>query len=210
MEVMHPRCCGIDVHQASLAVCVAIKETSQAEKYKLVWGGHHGGIAAPCGLAARLPSDARGHGSYRRVLEAGVACLGRSVRVAVGESGARAGAAWQKDRLERRRADRGFLQHSLLQGSFVPSQPIQQLRDLTRRRTTLKREQCRIGNRIRKVLEDANVKLSSVLSDMMGLSGRDMLRAIVKGDSDPAELAKLVRGRLCGKIPVIQQAATEA
>ena len=92
----------------------------------------------------------------------------------------------------------------------MPSQPIQQLRDLTRRRTTLKREQCRIGNRIRKVLEDANVKLSSVLSDMMGLSGRDMLRAIVKGDSDPAELAKLVRGRLCGKIPVIQQAATEA
>src|SRR5438552_2073634 len=83
-----------------------------------------------------------------------------------------------------------FLQHGLLQGSFVPPQPIQQLRDLTRSRTTLKQEQVRIGNRIRKVLEDANLKLSSVMSDVMGVSGREMLRAIVGGESDPAALAK--------------------
>src|SRR3954453_3577998 len=72
-----------------------------------------------------------------------------------------------------------FLQHGLLQGSFVPPQRIQQLRDLTRSRTTLKQEQVRIGNRIRKVLEDANIKLSSVMSDVMGVSGRAMLRAMV-------------------------------
>jgi len=101
-----------------------------------------------------------------------------------------------------------FLQHGLLQGSFVPPQPIQQLRDLTRSRTTLKQEQVRIGNRIRKVLEDANIKLSSVMSDVMGVSGRAMLRAMVRGESDPETLARLARKRLRGKIPVLQQAAT--
>ncbi len=100
-----------------------------------------------------------------------------------------------------------FLQHGLLQGSFVPPRPIQELRDLTRSRTTLKQEQVRIGNRIRKVLEDANMKLSSVMSDVMGVSGREMLRAIVGGQFDPAALAQLARKRLRGKIPVLQQAA---
>src|SRR5436190_13794897 len=100
-----------------------------------------------------------------------------------------------------------FLQHGLLQGSFVPPQSIQQLRDLTRSRTMLKQEQVRVNNRIRKVLEDANVKLSSVLSDVMGVSGREMLRAIIQGQTDPAELAELARGRLRGKIPLLQAAA---
>jgi transposase len=88
-----------------------------------------------------------------------------------------------------------FLQHGLLEGSFVPPQPIQQLRDLTRSRTTLKQEQVRIGNRIRKVLEDANVKLSSVMSDVMGVSGQAMLRAMVRGESDPTRLARNPRQR---------------
>jgi transposase len=95
-----------------------------------------------------------------------------------------------------------------LQGGFVPPRPIQQLRDLTRNRTTLKQEQVRIGNRIRKVLEDANIKLSSVMSDVMGVSGRAMLHAMVRGESDPEALAQLARKRLRGKIPVLRQAAT--
>ena len=101
-----------------------------------------------------------------------------------------------------------FLQHGLLQGSFVPPRPIQQLRDLTRSRTTLKQEQARVGNRILKVLEDANIKLSTVMSDVLGVSGREMLRAIIEGKTDAAELAELARGRLRGKIPLLQQAAT--
>ena len=100
-----------------------------------------------------------------------------------------------------------FLQHGLLQGSFVPPKPIQQLRNLTRSRTTLKQEQVRIGNRIQKVLEDANIKLSSVMSDVMGVSGRAMLRAIVRGESDAEALAQMARKRLRGKIPLLQQAA---
>jgi len=100
-----------------------------------------------------------------------------------------------------------FLQHGLLQGSFVPPRPIQQLRDLTRGRTTLIQEQVRIGNRILKVLEDANIKLSSVMADVLGVSGQRMLRAMIAGTTEPAALAELARGRLRGKIPKLEQAA---
>jgi transposase len=100
-----------------------------------------------------------------------------------------------------------FLQHGLLQGSFVPPREIQDLRDLTRSRTKLKQEQVRVGNRILKVLEDANLKLSTVMSDVLGTSGREMLRAIIQGKTDPVELAALAHGKLRGKIPLLQQAA---
>jgi transposase len=89
-----------------------------------------------------------------------------------------------------------FLQHGLLHGSFVPPRGIQQLRDLTRSRTLLKQEQARISNRIQKVLEDAHVKLSSVMTDVMGASGKDMLRAIIEGEVDPKILAESARGKL--------------
>jgi transposase len=101
-----------------------------------------------------------------------------------------------------------YLQHGLLQGSFVPPRAIQQLRDLTRNRTILKQEQARISNRILKVLEDANLKLSTVMANVMGVSGRQILQAMLKGECDATELAKLARGRLRGKIPELQQAVT--
>jgi transposase len=82
------------------------------------------------------------------------------------------GAERTQDRSEGWRAIADFLPHGLLHGSFVAPRAIQQLRDLTRTRTLLKQEQNRISNRILKVLEDANIKLSSVMSDVMGASGR--------------------------------------
>jgi transposase len=100
-----------------------------------------------------------------------------------------------------------FLQHGLLQGSFVPPPAIQQLRDLTRSRTMLKQEQTRVNNRILKVLEDANIKLNTVMSDIMGASGRAMLGAIISGKDDATELAELARGRVRGKIPLLKEAA---
>src|SRR5262249_34463092 len=86
-----------------------------------------------------------------------------------------------------------YLQHGLLESSFVPPRPIQELRDLTRSRTRLVQEQGRISNRILKVLEDANIKLKTVMSDMMGVSGRAMLRAMVNEKWNAAELAELAR-----------------
>jgi transposase len=103
-----------------------------------------------------------------------------------------------------------LLQYGLLQGSFVPSQQIRQLRDLTRSRAKGIQHVATVVNRIHKVLQDANVKLSSVASDIMGVSGRAMLRAMVEGESDPDQLAAMARGRLKAKIPELRLACNGA
>jgi transposase len=99
-----------------------------------------------------------------------------------------------------------LLHCGLLRSSFVPSRPQRDLRDLTRQRTQLTREQTRVANRIHKILEDANVKLGAVASDILGKSGRDMLNALVAGERDVIKLADLARCSLRGKIPELQRA----
>jgi transposase len=99
-----------------------------------------------------------------------------------------------------------LLQHGLLKASFVPPQPIRELRDLTRQRTQLIQERTAAANRIQKVLEDANIKLAGVATDVLGVSGRDMLEALIAGETDPAKLADLARKRLREKIPALRLA----
>lgn len=99
-----------------------------------------------------------------------------------------------------------LLQFGLLRPSFIPPRDQRQLRDLTRERTQLVDEKSRVANRIHKVLEDANIKLSSVASDILGASGRDMLQALIGGQKDPRELAELARRQLRGKIPELRRA----
>jgi transposase len=99
-----------------------------------------------------------------------------------------------------------LLQHGLLKASFVPDKPMRQLRDLTRQRVQLIRQKVQVANRIQKTLEDCNIKLSSVASDVLGASGRAMIAAIVKGENDPITLAELARQRLRKKIPQLQEA----
>jgi transposase len=89
-----------------------------------------------------------------------------------------------------------LLQHGLLTASFVPSQEQQDVRDLARLRVSLVQERARLVNRVHKVLEEAGLKLSSVLSDVMGMSGRAILDALCAGESDPLRLAKLVRANV--------------
>ena len=101
-----------------------------------------------------------------------------------------------------------LLRHGLLRKSFVPDKPIRELRDLTRCRAMLAKERARLSCRIQKVLEDANIKLASVASDVLGASGRAMLKAIVKGESDPAVLADLAQKRLRAKLPELRLALT--
>jgi transposase len=99
-----------------------------------------------------------------------------------------------------------LLQCGLLRGSFVPPRPVRQLRDLTRHRAQLVGEHTRVANRIHKLLEDANIKLGAVASDVLGKSGRAMLQALLRGEQDPEKLAGLALGRLRGKIPQLRQA----
>jgi transposase len=99
-----------------------------------------------------------------------------------------------------------LLQHGLLRGSFVPPPPIRELRDLTRLRTSLRQDHTAVANRMQKILEDANLKLASVASDWLGVSGRAMLAQLLAGEDDVAKLAELARGRLREKIPALQLA----
>jgi len=99
-----------------------------------------------------------------------------------------------------------LLQCGLLKPSFVPDRMLRDLRDLTRSRTKLTQQQAAVANRLHKVLEDANIKLGAVASDILGVSGRHMIEAIIAGQEDASELAELARRRLRGKIPELRVA----
>jgi transposase len=99
-----------------------------------------------------------------------------------------------------------LLAHGLLRGSFVPPPPIRDLRDLTRYRKSLIQERTREANRLHKLLEDANLKLANVATDILGVSGRAMLEALLDGTTDAEVLAELARGRLRKKLPALRQA----
>jgi transposase len=99
-----------------------------------------------------------------------------------------------------------LLEHGLLRGSFVPPPAIRQLRDLTRDRKRLIQTHTAECQRIHKTLEDASIRLGSVAADVLGVSGRAMLRALLAGERDPKVLAGLARGRLRSKLPELRQA----
>jgi transposase len=99
-----------------------------------------------------------------------------------------------------------LLRHGLIRGSFIPTPAQRQLRDLTRYRTHLVEERARLTNRLQTVLEDANVKLASVVTDIRGVSARAILSALVAGETDPTILAELARGRMRAKREVLAQA----
>jgi len=101
-----------------------------------------------------------------------------------------------------------LMMHGLLKASFIPPRPQRALRDLTRYRTTLVQERTRLVNRVQKLLEGANIKLSSVATDIMGVSARAMLAEIAAGQTDPVLMAGLARGRLRAKIPELEKALT--
>lgn len=98
--------------------------------------------------------------------------------------------------------------HGMVKKSFVPDKPQRAVRDLTRYRAKMVEERTRIVNRVQKVLEGANIKLSSVASDVMGVSGRAMLAAICEGQATPKTMAELAKGRLRNKIPLLEDALT--
>ena len=131
--------------------------------------------------------------------ERGVALMlvnARHVKILPGRKTDVADAAWLAELLE----------HGLLRGSFVPPAAIRELRDLTRYRKRLIQAHTAEVQRIQKTLEDAGIKLDSVAADVVGVSGRAMLAALVAGERDPKVLAELARGRLRNKLPQLRQA----
>jgi transposase len=100
------------------------------------------------------------------------------------------------------------MRYGLLAASFIPPQGQRDLRDLTRYRTKLVQERSREVNRVQGVLERANIKLASVATDIMGVSGRAILAALIAGRADPGTMAELAKGRMRAKLPLLEQALT--
>lgn len=196
MELLHPRCAGIDVHKTQLQVCVRVVEGRTARKDVHEFGTT---TAELLRLSEWLAREGVTHvameatGSYWKpvwhVLAGTVELLlanPRDVKAVPGRKSDVLDCQWLAD----------LHAHGLIRSSLVPPAPIQELRDLTRTRKQLVRERGRHVQRVHKTLEDANLKLASVITDIMGTSGRTILEAIVAGESDPARLARLGSSRL--------------
>lgn len=205
MEILYARCCGLDIHNRFVVACCRVIGPSgevQSEVRR---------FATDTGALESLASWLQAHGVTHvamestgvfwkpvwNVLESHVTLVlvnAQHVTQVPGRKTDVTDAEWLAQ----------LLQCGLLRGSFVPPRPQRELRDLTRARTKLVDQQTAVANRIHKVLEDANVKLGTVASDSLGVSGRAMLEAIVGGETDPHQLAELARRRLRGKIPALE------
>lgn len=211
MDIVHPRCAGIDISKRDAKVCVRIASDSDGKAKSTVttWSSVTNQVLA---LRDHLIAEhvtlvvMEATSDYWKIyyylFEDGpfevMLCNPRHVKNLPGRKTDVSDAAWL--------AQLGA--HGLLRGSFVPPEPIRELRDLTRTRTTIVRERAREIQRLEKLLEDAGIKLSSVATEITGVSGRAMLEALIEGERDPAVLADLSKQRLRSKIPELTEALT--
>jgi transposase len=200
MELAYRCCAGIDVHKQMLAVCVSTWKDGKREVEKWTTGTSTGELL-------QLAEQLREKGVEKTAMEStGVYWM------PVWNVLESAGLELMLVNPEHCKALRGkktdlkdgeriaeLLQHGLLAGSFVPPERIRALRELTRYRARLAQRQATISNRIQKILEEGNIKLASVASDVLGASGRAMLRGLVKGEQNPEALAALAKGKLRDK-----------
>src|SRR3954468_24406762 len=197
MDVLHPRCAGLDVHKDSVVAAVRLSEPGgvrcEVRRFDTTTPGllALGAWLAECGCPHAVMEAT---GVYWKpvwhVLSDGdltlVLANAAHVRNVPGRKTDVADTAWLAD----------LLAHGLVRASFVPNAPIQAMRALLRTRKQLVGEQTGHVQRLQKTLEDANLKLASVLTDIMGLSGRAILEALIPGETDPDRLLALVHPRV--------------
>ncbi len=196
MEVIHPRCAGLDVHKQTVVACARIVGNGPPVQEVRTFATTTSGLLA---LADWLESFGVEHvameatGVYWKpvwhILEGHVELVlanAAHVKNVPGRKTDVNDATWLAD----------LLAHGLIRASFVPPVAVQELRTLTRTRKQFVRERAAHAQRLEKVLEDANLKLGVVLSDILGQSGRAVLNAIVAGQSDPQALAAHISTRV--------------
>ncbi|BBZ49548.1 IS110 family transposase [Mycobacterium heidelbergense] len=208
MEVVHRRCAGLDVSKKDAKVCVRVQGQGRRATTTTVstWGSTTSQILAlrehllaeqvSCVV---IESTSDYWKPFYYLLEDALPVIlanAKAVRNVPGRKTDVSDAMWL--------ADLGA--HGLVRASFVPPQPIRELRDLTRARTMITRARTKEIQRLEKLLEDAGIKLSAVASDIVGVSGRAMLEALIAGQRDPAVLADLAKQRLREKIPALTEA----
>jgi transposase len=206
MKLLYRRCAGLDVHKRTVSACIRIRRhgSKQVEIHEAVFGTFTADLE-------RLRDWLKEHKVKQVAMEStGVYWIPvwnvlepvrfRFELLLVNPQLVRALRGRKTDRIDAARIAE-FLQYGLLHGSFVPPRPIRELRDLTRLRVHLQQDRNRVINRIGRLLETVNVKLGSVVSNIVGKTGRAILKAIVAGRSRPEHLAELAVGSLRNKKP---------
>ena len=199
MEVMHVNCAGLDIHKNTVVAAIRIhnngKPTREVRTFSTMtkdllslqdWLNTH--------FITNVAMQATGvyWKPVWHILESSFELLLANpahIKAVPGRKSDVNDAGWIAE----------LLAHELIKGSFVPETPIQELRELTRIRKQLTAEKTRHVQRIQKVLEDANIKLSSVATDIMGVTGRSIIKALIASQSDPNELAALAKAKLKSK-----------
>lgn len=194
MELIHPRCAGLDVHKKTVVACARVSQGDAPRQEVRSFETTTSGLLALCDWLESFGVEhvaMEATGVYWRpvwhILEGHFELTlanAAHVKNVPGRKTDVNDAMWLAE----------LLAHGLMRASFVPPAPVQELRTLTRTRKQFVRERAQHVQRIEKVLEDTNLKITSVLSDILGKSGRAVLQALIDGCSDPVHLASLVRG----------------
>ena len=203
MEVVNDCCAGLDVHKKTVVACVF---TSQVKKTR-TFATMTNDLLEMCDWlidqgVTHVAMESTGVFwkpvyNLLEVLDIEILLVNaQHVKAAPGRKTDVKDAEWIAD----------LLRHGLLQASYVPDRNQRELRELVRYRRSLTQERARIVNRIQKILEGANIKLSSVATDVVGVTGRAMLKAISEGTDDPNELMHLIKGRLNSKKAALKEA----
>jgi len=206
MQVVYDRCCGLDVHKKLIVACVLSRTPQGVQKEIRTFSTMLSDLfrlrdwlkASDCQVVAMESTGVYWKPIWNALEEELELLLvnAQHIKAVPGRKTDTKDAEWIVD----------LLQHGLLRASFVPPRPQRELRELTRYRSKLVGERARLVNRIQKVLEDSNVKLASVATDITGVSGRAILRALLDGEDDPEVLAELARGRMRSKRDELTQA----
>lgn len=202
MDRINPRCAGLDVHKDSVFAAARVEGKQTVEKFgttsaELLRLGDW--LVAQGVSIAAMESTGVYWKPVWNLLEDRLSVMlvnAQHVKQVPGRKTDVADCVWIAQLLE----------HGLLKASFVPDRPQRELRDLTRQRTQLLGDRARVVNRVQKTLEDANVKLASVATDITGKSGRAILDALVEGKLSPEQMAELVHKRMEAKKPALRQA----
>jgi len=208
MEVVHARCAGLDISKRDAKVCLRLpgRRAGTFTRKVSTWGATTRQVLALRDMLVEaqvtvVAMEATGvywkpfYYLFEDVLNV-ILVNPRHVKNVPGRKTDVSDCQWLAD----------LTAHGLVKACFVPPAPIRRLRDLTRARTAVTRDRARVVQRLEKLLEDAGIKLSSVATDLTGVSARDMLAALADGQSSPEQMADLARTRMRGKIPELTEA----